>query len=462
MDGKCLDENNQTMVEAIRQYKDGQYIGAYETARNLIENGEVPDFYKESCAWIIYRNTRQMAGKVSQKNMETCSNFFIHSFPKEPNLARSVFLAQAIEYSKINPEFKFLDFCVAFDLSKLRDDDFKGRSVQMPSNQVICYESLAEKLATRIYNVMKAQRSAEIANHLLPFFRLVKERCPLNKYVDMYLGLLYFWKGDPETARGMFVMMLRTAPQWYIWKNMAYVTTDTEEQIAFLCKAASQVDDEKFKGKLHLQLATLLAERDKAHAAQELQLFFDTYQRNKWRICGDAYILRSKLQDTEAAIDVSAFYKTYAEKAEQIVYGDIPQVELTLTRMVMHNGKRRAQMWNSKLKISVELTLSRLGKDARPGDVYLARCTHVGKKHVVLTLTFVRHNSMARSKPLPLQEKEVRCKVSLPQKGGYAFAGKEYFIPEQLRAAHNLHEGQEINATVRQMPDGRWRVVKIQ
>ena len=37
MDGKCLDENNQTMVEAIRQYKEGQYVGAYETARNLIE-----------------------------------------------------------------------------------------------------------------------------------------------------------------------------------------------------------------------------------------------------------------------------------------------------------------------------------------------------------------------------------------------------------------------------------------
>lgn len=25
------------MVEAMRQYKDGQYVGAYETARNLIE-----------------------------------------------------------------------------------------------------------------------------------------------------------------------------------------------------------------------------------------------------------------------------------------------------------------------------------------------------------------------------------------------------------------------------------------
>ena len=37
MDGKCLDENNQTMVEAIRQYKDEQYVEASETARNLIE-----------------------------------------------------------------------------------------------------------------------------------------------------------------------------------------------------------------------------------------------------------------------------------------------------------------------------------------------------------------------------------------------------------------------------------------
>lgn len=37
MDGKCLDENNQTIVEAMRQYKDEQYVEASETARNLIE-----------------------------------------------------------------------------------------------------------------------------------------------------------------------------------------------------------------------------------------------------------------------------------------------------------------------------------------------------------------------------------------------------------------------------------------
>ena len=37
MDGKCLDENNQTMVEAMRQYKDEQCVEASETARNLIE-----------------------------------------------------------------------------------------------------------------------------------------------------------------------------------------------------------------------------------------------------------------------------------------------------------------------------------------------------------------------------------------------------------------------------------------
>lgn len=37
MDGKCLDENNQTVVEAMRQYKDEQYVEASETARNLIE-----------------------------------------------------------------------------------------------------------------------------------------------------------------------------------------------------------------------------------------------------------------------------------------------------------------------------------------------------------------------------------------------------------------------------------------
>ena len=242
---------------------------------------------------------------------------------------------------------------------------------------------------------------------------------------------------------------------------MAYVTSDVEEQIAFLCKAASLVDDENFKGNLHLQLASLLVGRDDTHAAQELRLFFDTYQRNKWRICGDAYILRSKLQGIVAADDESEFYKTYAQKAEQMVYGDIPQMEFTFTRVVMLGGKRRAQMWNSGKRLLVDMTLSRLGKDARPGDVYAARCSCVGRKPVVLTLAFVRHGAGTSHQSSPSQEKEVRCKVSLPRNGGYAFAGKTYFVPDKLRTAHNLCEGQEIHAMVRLMPDGRWRVVKI-
>lgn len=106
MDGKCLDENNQTMVEAIRQYKDGQYVGAYETARNLIENGEVPDFYKESCAWIIYRYTRQMAGKVSQKNMEACSNFSFILFRKSLTL-RGLFFSASDRIFKDKPRIQF-------------------------------------------------------------------------------------------------------------------------------------------------------------------------------------------------------------------------------------------------------------------------------------------------------------------------------------------------------------------
>lgn len=461
MDDKFLNGNCHTMLEAVEKYKTGDYVHSYETAKKLIADGDVPDSYVESCAWIVYRYLRQMGNVVSLERMNACAKFFVCRLPKEASLVRSVFLAQVIEYSKKNTEFDFLAFCIAFDLTKLRDDDFKSNTVQIPSGQTICYESLAEKAATRIYNVMKMHVTACISSSLMPFFNIVKKKCPSNKYVDMYLALLYYWQGDFETAKKTFVKILRTAPQWYIWKNMAYITTDEEEQTAFLCKAASLVEDEKFKGKIHLQLATLLAGKDNPHAALELRLFFNTYQHNNWRICGDAYILRSKLQDTESAADGPEFYKAHAQKAEELVYGDIQPVELTFAHAATRNGKRRALMWCQKPKFSVELPLSRIGKNATPGDVYSARCSRIGGKPIVLTLFFVRHNATTIGQ-LHQPEKEIHGKVSLPHNGGgYAFIDRMYFVPQSLCSSHKLHEGQEIHAMVCQTQDGRWRAVKI-
>lgn len=458
MEEGIIDEKYKTMLEANELYKRGDYVLSYEKSRNLIADGNVPEKFYLTCAWILYRYIKQMAGPVSLGNLRICSEFFVEKLSRTPCLVRSLFLFQMIEISKVMPQFDFLEFCSGFDITKLREDDFVGRDVT-GTTKVLHYESLAEKLATRLYNVMKSQVSKEYAMSLIPFFRMVKEKCSQNKFVDMYLGLLYYWSKDISAAKRTFVEILITNPQWYIWKNMVLVADDREEKIAYCCKACSMMRDENYIGGLHLQLATLLFEVDKPHAAMEIGKFMDTYKRNNWRICGDALVLQNKLQNVTPATDDVSFYKHYAEKAETIVYGDIKQMKMEYERNVLRNGKTKALLKASDSNYMIIAAQSLLGHNAVPGDVFLVRCSNADRP-LVLTISFLEH-ARKLQRTQANGEKTVCGIVTLPHNGGFAFIDNIYFVPDRICRANSLVQGEKVKAIARQMYDGRWRVVRI-
>lgn len=460
MDDNTLRANFQAMSSATDLYKAKDYVKAYEAAKATITNGEVPEPFRLSCAWIIYRYFKQMAGNISNENIEICSNFFISHLTAQPSLVRSLFLVQMIELSKNSSEFDFIAFCIKYDINNLRPEDFIGNEIKA-GTQIIHYESLAEKLATRIYNVMKASKSPKYASLLMPFFEVVKKKCPENRFMDMYLGLLHYWKGETEAAKNTFIKILLTNPQWYIWKNMVYVAQSTEEKIAYCCKAATMINDEKYKGNLHLQLAELLADCDPTHAAMEISMFFETYKKNNWRICGDAYILQNKLNGVMVATDETAFYSKYAEKAESFVYGSLKPVEMTYTRDFIIRGKRKANLCSLHPKISISISASRLGKGARTGDVFMVRYNMVDNKPMLLTLEFVRHSSAISKDTNNDNRTEINGKVTLPRNGDFAFIDYKYYIPARIRSQYTLNEGQEIRAVACRTENGKWRIIKI-
>lgn len=458
MDDDTLRAKCQAMSAASDLYKAKDYVKAYETAKETIANDVVPETFNLSCAWIIYRYLKQMVGNISTENIEVCSKFFF-SHLEQPSLVRSLFLVQMIELSKNNTRFDFLAFCIRYNICNLRSEDFIGNEIKTDS-QVIRYDSLAEKLATRIYNIMKSTKSPHYASLLMPFFEEVKQKCSKNKFIDMYIGLLHYWKGEAEAARKVFIHILKTDPQWYIWKNMMYVSQDAEEKIAFCCKAATLVSDERFKGNLHLQLSELLVDNDPPHAAMEINKLFETYKSNNWRICGDAYILQNKLSGVAAASDATAFYCTYAQKAEEIVYGRLEPVEMTYLKEITVRGTRKANLYSSSPKVSLNVSVSRLGKGAKVGDVFMVRFNMVNHRPIVLTIDFARHASTPIRKRND-EETEISGMVTLPRYGDYAFIDYKYYVPAKLRYEHNLCEGQEIRALACKTEYGKWRITKI-
>lgn len=452
------------MDEAVAQYKAGNYVQAFTMARGAIASGGVPQRYSFYCMWMAYRYLRQMGASVPPDDVALCIRYFRDHASQEPSLARSVFLQQMIELSKSRPDVAGLDAFAEYGVLPLRDDDFQRREAETPDGRKIQYESLAEKLATRLYNLMKSCRGGSHAAGLMPFFRQVEERCPWNKYIKMYIGLIHYWGGNADEARRAFRDILLTAPEWYIWKNMALVTSDPEEQKAFCCKAVRMSPDEKYSGGIHLQLASMLAPTDKPLAAAELARYIDIYRRNNWRIPSDALRLHAELQSTPLPVSsTSGFYDAYALKAEQLVYGGVQPVEMTYLRDERNAaGKRRALLQSSSPKASLRVAPSQLGRDARPGDVYSVRYTKAEGRCVLLAVSFLRRQPKPQPAAGQQQEREVEGRVSLPANGaGFAFIAKRYFVPDRLRAARQLQEGQMVKAVARQAADGRWRVVKI-
>ena len=451
------------MDEAVALYKGGSYVQAFTKARTVMAEGGVPQGYSFYFMWMAYRYVRQMGANVPPDDVALSVSYFRENSSGGPSLVRSVFLAQMIELSKLKPDVVGLDAFCSYGVTILRDEDYQRREVAMPSGKKIQYESLAEKLATRLYNLLKSCRGGAHAAELMPFFRQVGERCPWNKYIKMYIGLLHFWSGNADEARKAFQGILLTAPEWYIWKNMAYVTRDAEEQKAFCCKAVLMSPDEKYSGSIHLQLAAMLASADKQLAAGEVARYMDIYHRNNWRISADALRLHAELQTAPLPSASADFYARYAEKAEQIVYGSIQPVEMTYQRDERNAaGKRRAMLQSVQPKQTLCIPPAQLGADAKPGDVYAVRYVKNGGRPVLLTATFLRHQAKPAVAAAALQDREVEGKVSLPANGaGFAFIAKKYFVPDRLRAAHQLQDGQMAKALARQTADGRWRVVKI-
>lgn len=458
MDDETMKISCQLMSEAVLIYRNQDYVKAYEKIKELIAKDEVPRNFTLSCAWIIYKYVRQMANRLSLENLNICADFYKLNLVSEPSLVRSVFLGQIIELSKQNRDFDILSYCKDFDLGKLRQEDYVGNDVTL-ENKTMHYESLAERLATRIYNVMKATRSCQYATLLMPFFKEVKSKCSTNKFVDMYIGLMYCWMGEIKTARKMFVNILLTAPQWYIWKNMVLVTDVIEEKIAFLCKAMTMINDERYKGNMHLQLASILQDKEPSVAAMEIAKYFETYRKNNWRICGDAYILQNKLGGITVVNGDMSFYLKYARKAEEMVYKDIDAVEMTFVREISLQGKSKAVLYSERSKRSINVSLSRLGKGKKVGDVFSVKYNMAGNKPILLTLTFLRNT------PSNLNHVENRLeisgRVSLPHTGGFAFIDKKYYVPDRLRSQYRLIDGQKVQAIVVRTEDKRWRVVKI-
>ena len=472
-----MDINSQEHIKAIapdvaKAYQLGReqkYDEAYQVLVPHFEAKDIPSYFEEPCGWTIYRYLKKNDGKLSSRDIKKALAFYLTFASCKPSSLHSCIMMQAANLEKKHEnDFRFIEFCQMWKLESLRDEDFISGKGSTENGKSIEFQSLAENVATRLYRELKTRHTEEFVNELFPFFVTIREKCPKNRFIGMYIAQLYYWQGNTGRAIEEYKKILRTTPEWFIWKHLGDICEDKDVRISLYCKAMTMMGKEDYIGEMRLALATMLLESHKEQAAYEIEQYMKTYKDNNWKISGDVYMLQNRLLGVAPATNAKQFYRNNIEKAEEFAYSDIPDVELTYNGTVTnHSGKERANLVNKQKRIFVRTPVTPLLRKATIGDIFLVRVYDNQNRNIVLTIHPTGKKSTLspdRQAPRPSNGSEV-CTitgiVSLPAQGDFCFIDHQYFVPEKLTKAHNLKEGDSVKAKAKKMPDGRWRVVSI-
>ena len=471
-----MDINSQEHIRAIAPYvakayqlgKEQKFDEAYQTLLPLFEAKEIPSYFEEPCGWTIYRYLKNNESRLFSTEIRKALLYYLTFASCKPSNLHSCIMVQVVNLEKKHEnDFRFIEFCKMWNLENLRDEDFMSAKGTSESGKSIEFQSLAEKVATRLYKELKSRHTEEFVNDLFPFFLTIKEKCPGNRFVGMYIAQLYYWLNDIEKAIAGYKKILRTAPEWFIWKHLGDICEDTDVKISMYCKAMTMIGKDEYIGDLRLNLASLLMEQNKEHAAYEIEQYMKTYKENGWKISGDVYLLQSKVQGIVPSTQAKQFYRNNIEKAEDFAYSDIPVEELTYNGIVTnHAGKEKASLVNKRKKIFVRTSLTPQLRKADVGDVFLVRVYEHQKRTIALTIHPTdKKNVQSTNKPSIKQGNEedvtVSGVVSFPAQGEFCFIDHQYFVSEKLTKANNLKAGDSIKAKAKKMPNGKWRVVSI-
>lgn len=470
-----MDINSQEHIKAIapdvaKAYqlgKEKKYDEAYQTLLPLFEAKEIPSYFEEPCGWTIYRFLKNNESRLTSTEIRKALSYYLTFASCKPSNLHSCIMVQAVNLEKNHEnDFRFIEFCQLWNLESLRDEDYKSFKVKTESGKEIEYQSLAEDMATRLYREMKSRHTEAFATSLIPFFEKVKEKCPNNRFICMYLAQLLYWQGKPEESLAAYKEILRNSPEWYIWKSIGDIIDDNDLRISFYCKALTMMGKEEYIGDLRLKLATLLLDSNKEQAAYEVEQYMKTYKEKNWNIAGDVYLLQGKLQGVMPSSQSKAFYRSNIEAAENYAYSDIPTEEFVFVETFKNQeGKERAKLTNLKKRLDIKTPVTSPLRKATPGEVFSVRLTKKNERWVPLTIHKTGKNLELKGIKVGVEDsfeiKTVTGVVSLPAKGDFCFIDHTYYVPAIIRVKNKLQEGQEVTAKVKQLPDGKWRVISI-
>lgn len=440
---------------------------AFEAIKPSLQKREIPSYFSNPVGWTIYRYFKQHSATLPPQEAIIILGYYLDICEHKPSMLHSYIMVLAVNYKRLHTrEFPLATFCSAWGLDCFRPEDYQATKSTTNDGRHLTFQSLAVRTATLLYKEIKQTHSAQQASKFMPFFETIREKCPDYEFTSLYIANMLAWSGENGKAITQFKSMIIKKQQWYLWMHLGHLL-DKNLRISCYCKAITMMDKEDYLSEMHLNLATMLASDNPAQSSYELEKYVDTCMRNGWTLKYAARDLRHTLDGIEPAKNGESYYKEHVNDAECFVFGKEPSGEFILMGITLNKSdKRRVVLQNLKGHIRTNVPLTQEFRKATPGDVFICRYHHDGKRIVLLSAHAtgrripIANSSNDRKNIGTAKSMEIEGTVKANAGQPFAFVAN-YFIPPYLRSHDNLTNGQYIRARVAQQPDGRWRVVKI-
>lgn len=353
--------------ESIRELrKSGKPDEALQLAQGVLE--ESPDDYQSrtQAEWACFDLIKQVVVNIQKSTaanerperadldrLYQLLRAYVGLSPRKPDMALSNILGQL---SKIGRHFdRFLPFLKWAGVGSFRPEDLEPNEYQ---DKV--YASLAVKLAREAAAWVKSRPDAtdEQVELAVAFAKFAQSQAKDTEktWLEWSLASLLRRIGDRRGAAELIVRVLKQKrSEFWAWAEAARIHRDEQPElgVACFCQALRLGADPKFLGKVHRELAELLAEAGEvAQATRETLVAVEIYDQEGWRHPPELEaLLQSEWYDpAQPAVNPREFYALHADEALTLCFDEVREHQATYLGMTeAREGKKPRPRFSMRL-----------------------------------------------------------------------------------------------------------------
>jgi hypothetical protein len=296
----------------------------------------------------------------------------------------------------------------------------------------------------------------------LPKLEALIEAHPEFLYPPYFKAKLLLVIGEKDNVLAAFLPFARSKRnEFWVWDVLADACSEEEQKLACLCKAMSLKTPDNFTIKIRQKLAGLLIKRQRYNEAKtEIIKFISVMESNKWNIPANVtdWTVQKWYKSAESSADNSSFYIQHTQTADEILFGDLPEI-LVVVEFV--NSDKGILNFVRDENMHGFFKYKPLINKVHIGDVLKVRFIGESRENFYKVLTIKKVNEVVELPAL----KHFQGNIKIISSSGFGFVDDIFIASDLIKgnkiADDQLIEGKALLSYNKKKESWGWKAIQI-